>query len=234
MRIAGIALALVFGLSLGLVRAEKPLQSGNTDKVGGPFQVKAITGEKQGTQLCYFCQYSAEARPAVVMIFTQKADENMAKVVKAVDEVQKTNAKLGTVVVGVGGVAAADMEKLQTTHKLTTPLTIAVDKDGPGAYKLNKDAAVTILVYKKGGADQQELRVQGHHERCGKGQRDRRRRRGRPQVTSADSDVVSKPRTADIPVGTGRQECRRYAVSKPGTADILVGTGRQECRRYEV
>ena len=53
--------------------------------------------------------------------------------------------------VGVGGVEAADFEKLQTTHKLTTPLTVAEDKDGPGAYKLNKDAAMTVLVYAKGG-----------------------------------------------------------------------------------
>ena len=32
-----------------------------------------------------------------------------------------------------------------------TPLTVAVDRDGPKAYKLNKDAAVTVLVYKAGG-----------------------------------------------------------------------------------
>jgi len=87
-----------------------------------------------------------------VVIFSQKADENVATVVKAVDQVQKNNEKLGTVLVGVSGVEAADLEKLQETHKLTTPLTIAVNKDGPKAYKLNKDAAVTVLVYKKGGA----------------------------------------------------------------------------------
>lgn len=87
----------------------------------------------------------------MVLIFSQKADENLASLVKAVDEVQKSNEKLGTVVVGVSGVEPADFEKLQDTHKLTTPLTIAVDKDGPGAYKLNKEAGVTILVYKKGG-----------------------------------------------------------------------------------
>ena len=88
----------------------------------------------------------------MALIFTQKADENLATLVKAVDEVQKNNAKLGTVVVGVGGVAAADFENLQKTHKLTTALTVAEDKDGPAKYKLNKDAAVTVLVYKKGGA----------------------------------------------------------------------------------
>jgi peroxiredoxin len=86
-----------------------------------------------------------------VLIFSAKADENLASLVKAVDEVQKNNAKLGTVVVGVSGVEGADLEKLQETHKLTTPLTVAVDKDGPKAYKLNKEAAVTVLVYKAGG-----------------------------------------------------------------------------------
>ena len=146
--IKGMALVLV--LSVAAVAAD-PIKSGPSDKVGGPFDVKAITGEKAGKTLCYFCQYNAEQRPAVVMIFTQKADENLAKIIKAVDEVQKSNAKLGTVVVGVGGVEGADFEKLQTSHKLTTPLTVAVDKDGPAKYSLNKEAAVTVLVYKKGG-----------------------------------------------------------------------------------
>jgi hypothetical protein len=88
----------------------------------------------------------------VVLIFSQKADDNLASLVKAVDEVQRNNDKLGTVVVGVSGVAGADLEKLQNTHKLTTPLTVAEDEDGPPKYKLNKEAAVTVLVYKKGGA----------------------------------------------------------------------------------
>ena len=73
-----------------------------------------------------------------MLIFSQKADDNLASLVKAIDEVQKSNSKLGTVVVGVSGVEAADLEKLQTTHQLTTPLTVAVDKDGPKAYKLNR------------------------------------------------------------------------------------------------
>jgi hypothetical protein len=146
-----IGLVVVLGVSLSAVRAEE-LKSGPGDKIGGPFQVKAITGEKKGESLCYYCKYNGEQRPAVVMIFTQKADENLAQLVKAVDEVQKNNAKLGTMVVGVSGVAAADFEKLQDTHKLTTPLMIAEDKDGPAKYNLNKDAAVTVLVYKNTGA----------------------------------------------------------------------------------
>ena len=145
MRALVLGLALVLSLSISAVQADDL-------KVGGPFMVKAITGEKKGDTLCYYCKYNGEARPAVVMIFTQKADDNFVSVVKAVDEVQKADAKLGTVVVGVSGVTAADFDKIQTTHKLTTPLTIAEDKDGPSKYNLNKDSAVTVLVYKKGNA----------------------------------------------------------------------------------
>lgn len=93
-----------------------------------------------------------------MVVFTQKTDDNIVKVVKAIDEVQKNNDKLGTVLVGISGVEAADLEKLQETHKFTTPLTIAAveterDKKAIKAWALNKEAAVTVVVYAgKGGA----------------------------------------------------------------------------------
>jgi peroxiredoxin len=139
----------VYGLTAALALTVPAVQADDL-KVGGPFMVAAITGEKKGETLCYYCKYNGESRPAVVMIFTNKADENLAKLVKSVDEVQKADAKLGTVVVGISGVTPADFEKIQTEHKLTTPLTIAEDKDGPSKYNLNKADAVTVLVYKKG------------------------------------------------------------------------------------
>ena len=142
--------ALVLGLSVGVSFGDE-IKSGPTTKIGGAFNVKAFTGEKKGETLCYVCKYNGEERPAVVLIFTRKADENLAKLVKSVDEVQKSNSKLGTVVVGVGGVEGSDLEKLQNAHKLTTPLTVAEDKEGPAKYELNKEAAITVLVYKKGG-----------------------------------------------------------------------------------
>ncbi|MGE3807863.1 MAG: hypothetical protein AB7K24_24630 [Gemmataceae bacterium] len=143
-----VATLAVFGFALTLAHADDL----KTDaKFGGAFNVKAFTGEKKGETLCYVCKYNAEARPAVVLIFTKKADENIATMVKSVDEVQKSNKDLGTVVVGISGVTGADLEKLQETHKLTTPLTVASDKDGPSRYSLTPDAEVTVLVYKKGG-----------------------------------------------------------------------------------
>jgi hypothetical protein len=153
MKIRFAVCVAVVGVALMLTatRAED-VKSGPDKKIAGAFDVKAITGAQAGETFCYVCKFGAEARPAVVLIFSQKADDNVAKVVKAVDSVQKNNEKLGTVLVGIGGVEASDLEKLQANHKLTTALTIAVQKDGPPAYKLNKDAAVTVLVYAKGGA----------------------------------------------------------------------------------
>ena len=89
------------------------------------------------------------------MIFTNKADKNLASLVKAVDGVQKNNKSLGTVVVGISGVQKADLEKLQEKHRLTTPLTIAVSKNGPRAYKINPKAAVTVILYGRGGVKTQ-------------------------------------------------------------------------------
>ena len=117
---------LVFaGLALVLPVKAGEITSGPSDQISGPFDVRAITGEHrkgdEKEQLCYVCKYGGQARPAVVLIFTRKADENLATLVKSVDAVQKKNKDLGTVVVGVGGVTDADFEKLQETHKLTTP-----------------------------------------------------------------------------------------------------------------
>ena len=118
----------------------------------------------------------------MVLIFTQKVDDNLAGLVKAVDEIQKNNEKLGTVVVGVSGVEEADFEKLQDTHKLTTALTVAKDKDGPTKYELNKEAAVTVVVYKKGGVVAKNFAFKDTKSCRREGQGDRRGRRGSRQV----------------------------------------------------
>src|SRR5262245_57667898 len=90
-----VVLAFCASLVISTANAEDVETSPN-DKIKGPFDVKAITGELKGKELSYVCKYNGEQRPAVVLIFSQKADENVAKLVKAVDAVQKNNAKLGT------------------------------------------------------------------------------------------------------------------------------------------
>src|SRR4051812_10671928 len=99
----GSALVLAAGVLVAVTASRADdIKSGPDKKIAGAFDVKAITGEAAGKELCYVCKFSAEARPAVVLIFSQKADDNIAKLIKAVDQVQKNNEKLGTVLVGVG------------------------------------------------------------------------------------------------------------------------------------
>jgi hypothetical protein len=49
--IQGIGVAAIV-LSLSAVRADE-LKSGPDKKIGGPFQIKAITGESKGKTFCY-------------------------------------------------------------------------------------------------------------------------------------------------------------------------------------
>ena len=43
---------VVAGLALTMARADD-IKSGLTTKIGGPFDVKAITGDNKGKTLCY-------------------------------------------------------------------------------------------------------------------------------------------------------------------------------------
>jgi hypothetical protein len=49
---SGISLAVVIGLSMTMARADD-IKSGPDKKIGGAFDVKAITGDNKGKTLCY-------------------------------------------------------------------------------------------------------------------------------------------------------------------------------------
>jgi len=89
-----------------------------------------IAAQRDGVHVVHVLPELSPAEPVLLWEMyesekrKQAADEELAKLVKAVDEVQKNNAKLGTVVVGVGGVEGADLEKIQSSNKLTSPLTV--------------------------------------------------------------------------------------------------------------
>ena len=52
MRVSGMGLLLVAGIALSAARADD-IKSGPTTRIGGAFDVKAITGDNKGKQLCY-------------------------------------------------------------------------------------------------------------------------------------------------------------------------------------
>ena len=52
MRCCAMGLLLVAGLALSTAHADD-IKSGPTTRIGGAFDVKAITGDNKGKQLCY-------------------------------------------------------------------------------------------------------------------------------------------------------------------------------------
>ena len=89
----------------------------------------------------------------MVLIFSRTADEHLASLVKALDELNKDDnnngggGKLGVLVTGVGGVKEEDLQALSEKSELKSATSVSVDADGPANYKLNKDAAVTVVIY---------------------------------------------------------------------------------------
>ena len=73
----------------------------------------------------------------------------MAGLAKAVDVSVKANSSknLKAFVCGISGVGEDDLKKI---GDVSFPLVISAEKDGPGAYKLNGEAAVTVIIYNKG------------------------------------------------------------------------------------
>ena len=67
MRVVCYAAAAALCLAVPAANADE-LKSGPEGKIGGAFQVKAITGEKKGDTLCYVCKFGGESRPGVVLI----------------------------------------------------------------------------------------------------------------------------------------------------------------------
>ena len=160
MRVAtSLGLAVVFALAVSARAAELKSGPQKGEEIGA-FEVVKVAGNphdgvKIGEELCYRCKLGQ--RP-MVMVFTRKADKNVAKLVKDLDKVVAKNEekKLGAFVALIGG---RDEEKAKATAeklvKETEASNIAVvapkdQPNGPESYKLDPKADITILICVKG------------------------------------------------------------------------------------
>ncbi|MBW3541546.1 MAG: hypothetical protein KY476_14860 [Planctomycetes bacterium] len=144
--------AFVLGLPLSASATAGDVDSGlKEDAFVGAFNVLDVTGPKKGESLCYRCRYGG--RP-VVSIFTRSIDDNLAKLVKQVDEQVGKNKdqQLSAFVVLLTDDPDAAEPKLAELAKKNgiehTPLTIFDGKVGPPDYKISEDAEVTVLMWK--------------------------------------------------------------------------------------
>jgi len=153
----GLVAALAVGASFACAAELKSgLQPG--DELPA-FQVEKCAGavhdgKKVGDSFCYRCMLGNKP---VVMVFSRKADANLAALVKELDQALEKNAdkKLSSFVnlLGKDGDELKSTAKQFATKNKIENVALVVPEDhqnGPEDYKINPEAEVTVLIYRKG------------------------------------------------------------------------------------
>jgi hypothetical protein len=123
------------------------------DKVPGPFHPLNVNGEDAGKTACLYC--SAGDSPTVA-IFARTGDDAMThKLIKAIDAetVKNAKAEMCSFAVFSGNQAKLEPQLKEAAKKGDLKkliLAIELNDDPiPEKYNLNKDADVTVIVYKE-------------------------------------------------------------------------------------
>jgi hypothetical protein len=133
--------------------AEEPCVSGlPPGQRPGPYSFIVATGKERGQLTCYVCE-TAE-KPAVI-VFARTASKELGDLVAALDKTvaDPKNAPLrGWVTFMSNDQPKMDPQVIEWGKKhavKTMPLGVFEDADGPPAYRLNKEADATVLLFVK-------------------------------------------------------------------------------------
>lgn len=133
--------------------SDKPLESGpKTGSTVNSFFVRAVTGPHRNRSVCYVCRYGA--RP-VVMVFIQKVDPKLPALLKAIDEKVDDNRvtglrSFGVLITDESSRAVPVLQTMAFDERIRMPLTAATTAvAGPGGNRLHRDAATTVVLYRK-------------------------------------------------------------------------------------
>lgn len=121
------------------------------EKVPGPFHPLNINGDSAGKKACLYCQAGDD--PTVAIFARNSDDPVLQKLIVAVDEATNKYAKAEmnsfAVFCSSDDKLEAKLKDLAEKTKLKK-LVLALDSEtGPEKYNINKNAEVTILVYKE-------------------------------------------------------------------------------------
>ena len=115
------------------------------------FYVQDITGPAKGDTLCYRCKYGG--RPVVSIFVRDVKDEVLTELLKGLDKTVAQNADLQmrallVLLTDEPDPAEKKLQKLAEDSKVENiPLTIHADAAGPPAYRISKDAQVTVMMW---------------------------------------------------------------------------------------
>jgi len=111
------------------------------------FPVLAVTGPHKGKEVCYVCQFIGA--PTILAFFRQTG-EDMASVVKELNELARRNKDIRVVAIIIEGQESQPwLEKFAQENSITIPLTVlrnGKDDIAMKVYKLNANINNTILM----------------------------------------------------------------------------------------
>lgn len=150
-RTRALSFALAAALVAPLAAAEPPASGVPVGKRPGPYSFLVATGPERGKQTCYICEQHEANRPGVV-VFARGTSDPLAKLLAQLDAAALARKDAGCKVWMTLLADSADLDELAKwaqKHGLKLPVGAFEDADGPPAYKLHKDADVTVILFAK-------------------------------------------------------------------------------------
>src|SRR5437763_5237237 len=148
-----VVLLLSLSLPLSLARAGDPCVSGvPVGKRPGPYSFLVATGPQRGQQTCYICEQHEGGKPAAV-VFARTLSDPLGKLLAGLESAGAAKKDTGYKVWMTQLAATADLDNLarwaQKQGLKGVPVGAFEDADGPPAYKLARDADVTVMLFVK-------------------------------------------------------------------------------------
>ena len=151
-RLLCLCLALTPALSFCADKGEPPASGVPVGKRPGPYSFLVATGPQRGQQTCYVCEQHDANKPAAV-VFARAASDPLGKLMAKLDSAAIAQKDTGAKVWLTLLAEKADLDALakwaQKQGLKAAPVGAFEDADGPPAYKLHKDADVTVIVFAK-------------------------------------------------------------------------------------
>jgi hypothetical protein len=118
----------------------------------GPYSFLVATGPQRGQQTCYICDQHEGGKPGVV-VFARSLSDPLGKLLTRLDAEGASRKDSGYKVWMTQLAERAELDTLakwaQKQGLKNCPVGAFEDADGPPAYKLHKDADVTVLLFVK-------------------------------------------------------------------------------------
>jgi hypothetical protein len=154
MRMKRLAIAMgslaCLALALSAVQAAEQLKSGPqvNQEVPGPFHPLNVTGPNAGEKFCLYCKNGDHP---VAMVFARRLNAPVEKLLQKLDTCTAKNkdAKMGSFAVFLSEDEnlAGRLKDVAAKDKLKQTILAVDSPAGPEAYKINKQADVTVVLY---------------------------------------------------------------------------------------